>query len=331
MKYLGSTTDSQDLGNTSSVDTQIENKGYTANTGTITGVKTVAGIHSTVNTTSGVVNLNIPTNTSHLSNDSGFLTSSSTLNAAKLNGAIPSTVTATTQTQGNNSTSIATTAFVTNAIKNTNLVNGSATGSLRSIETSVEDSSYTMGTSAFAIGTGTKANTSNQLAIGKYNKNSSDNVFEVGIGTSDTNRANALAIDWNGNVTIADHSSSVGTIIGEIYSDNITVPNDASWTPTRIGSNLNKGTWIIFAEGSISATGTAPHRIGLRIKNMTDDLTMATMYLVRNGLNVSSKIATSTCVKLSSNKSFSSQAFLGTDASQSAQNCNFSLKAIRIV
>ena len=44
------------------------------------------------------------------------LTSGSTLSAAKLSGAIPSAVTATTQTAGDNSTKIATTAFVTSAI-----------------------------------------------------------------------------------------------------------------------------------------------------------------------------------------------------------------------
>ena len=47
-----------------------------------------------------------------------YLTSTSTLNAAKLSGAIPSAVTATTQTAGDNSTKIATTAFVTTAIAN---------------------------------------------------------------------------------------------------------------------------------------------------------------------------------------------------------------------
>lgn len=46
------------------------------------------------------------------------LTATSTLNAAKLSGAIPSTVTATTQTAGDNSTKIATTAFVSSAISN---------------------------------------------------------------------------------------------------------------------------------------------------------------------------------------------------------------------
>lgn len=47
---------------------------------------------------------------------SGNLTSNSTLNAAKLSGAIPSAVTATTQTTGDDSTKIATTAFVNASI-----------------------------------------------------------------------------------------------------------------------------------------------------------------------------------------------------------------------
>jgi len=46
------------------------------------------------------------------------LTSSSTLDATQLSGAIPSSVTATTQTQGDNSTKIATTAYVDTAIDN---------------------------------------------------------------------------------------------------------------------------------------------------------------------------------------------------------------------
>lgn len=50
--------------------------GYTKNTGTITSVKTTAGAHTTINVSSGAVSFNVPTNTSHLTNDSGFLTSS---------------------------------------------------------------------------------------------------------------------------------------------------------------------------------------------------------------------------------------------------------------
>lgn len=50
--------------------------GYTSNTGTITQVTTSAGAHSTVNKSSGAVSFNVPTKTSHLTNDSGFITSS---------------------------------------------------------------------------------------------------------------------------------------------------------------------------------------------------------------------------------------------------------------
>lgn len=45
--------------------------------GTITEVKTTAGTHTAIDVTSGSASFNVPTNTSHLTNDSGFVTSSS--------------------------------------------------------------------------------------------------------------------------------------------------------------------------------------------------------------------------------------------------------------
>ena len=48
--------------------------GYTNNTGTITSVETTAGAHTMINVSSGAANFNIPTKTSHLTNDSGFIT-----------------------------------------------------------------------------------------------------------------------------------------------------------------------------------------------------------------------------------------------------------------
>ena len=54
----------------------------------------------------------------HTHTISGFLTSSSTLDASKLSGAIPSVVTATTQTAGDSSTKLATTEFVGTAVSN---------------------------------------------------------------------------------------------------------------------------------------------------------------------------------------------------------------------
>ena len=49
--------------------------GYTSNTGTITSVQTTAGAHTTINISSGAASFNVPTKTSHLTNDSGFITS----------------------------------------------------------------------------------------------------------------------------------------------------------------------------------------------------------------------------------------------------------------
>ena len=48
--------------------------GYTTNTGTITKVQTTAGAHTTINVSSGAAAFNVPTKTSHLTNDSGFIT-----------------------------------------------------------------------------------------------------------------------------------------------------------------------------------------------------------------------------------------------------------------
>ena len=47
----------------------------TPNVGTITSVKTTAGAHTAIDVSSGAANFNIPTKTSHLTNDSGFITS----------------------------------------------------------------------------------------------------------------------------------------------------------------------------------------------------------------------------------------------------------------
>jgi len=48
----------------------------------------------------------------------------------------------------------------------------------------------------------TEANYDNQTAIGKFNDNQSNNAFEIGNGTSDSARSNAVAVKWDGNVHI---------------------------------------------------------------------------------------------------------------------------------
>jgi hypothetical protein len=81
---------STNLPTSAAVATFVEGKGYTKNTGTITGVS----VNGTSVATSGVANI-------------------TSMPASILSGAIPSAVTATTQSASDNSTKIATTAFVT--------------------------------------------------------------------------------------------------------------------------------------------------------------------------------------------------------------------------
>lgn len=83
--------------------------------GTITSVKTTAGAHTTINVTSGAANFNVPTKTSHLTNDSGFLTSHQTA------------VTSLTTTAGSHSTVSSKTGAVSIAIptKTSHLTNDS--------------------------------------------------------------------------------------------------------------------------------------------------------------------------------------------------------------
>lgn len=98
-----------------------------------------------------------------------------------------------------------------NVILPSNLLNGSATGSLRSIGSQAENSSYTIGTNSLALGVGTLTASQTQIALGKYNVSDSNNTYAViiGNGTANNARSNALTIDWNGNVSIGNNSKTL--------------------------------------------------------------------------------------------------------------------------
>lgn len=78
----------------------------TDNTGTITGVQTTAGAHTTVNVSSGKASFNVPTKTSHLTNDSvigGVKVNGTALSVANdmtVNVTVPTAVSALTNDSG---------------------------------------------------------------------------------------------------------------------------------------------------------------------------------------------------------------------------------------
>jgi hypothetical protein len=69
-----------------------------------------------------------------------------------------------------------------------------------------------MANRAVAIGTGTKANTANGTALGKWNNGMvSDDVLVVGTGTGDSNRVNSMKIKTDGTIVLGN--SSTGKIL----------------------------------------------------------------------------------------------------------------------
>lgn len=66
----------------------------------------------------------------------------------------------------------------------------------------------TVGGFSAAMGANLNAAGDYQLAIGKWNANDSNNVFEIGSGTAENARANVFSVDKNGNVKIAREITS---------------------------------------------------------------------------------------------------------------------------
>lgn len=146
----------------------------------------------------------------------------------------------------------------------TNLINGSATGSVRNIYSSTEDSNYTIGAYAFAEGQDTKATGDHshaggyetiaaccsQTVIGELNEqdpntgNSSERgkyAFIIGNGYEDYEeeeqiRSNALAVDWNGKTYFGTPTNNKIAAVG--VSNNAT-SMDIGWDWTnRDGASL---------------------------------------------------------------------------------------------
>ena len=118
---------------------------------------------------------------------------------------------------------------------------------------------YAQGYASHAGGTGTFAGFGNQTAIGQYNDNQTDSLFEIGNGTSDTNRSNAFRVTKEGDVY------SCGDIVpGKITGiANLIYPVGSIYMSTNATSpaTLFGGTWeriqdrFLLAAGSIYNAG----------------------------------------------------------------------------
>ena len=168
--------------------------GYTTNTGTITGVS----VNSTSVATSGVANI-------------------TSVPASILTGAIPSAVIATTQSQGDNSTKIATTAYVDTAIDNMPdpMVFKGSLGTGGTITTLPVDGSANIGDTYKVITAGTYA--SKSADVGDtficLTKTSSANTWEL-IPSGDEPSGTVTSVTLKATSPIAIDSTSAITTSG---------------------------------------------------------------------------------------------------------------------
>lgn len=81
-----------------------------------------------------------------------------------------------------------------------------------------DSDSIAKGKNSLALGTGLVAENENEIALGKYNKSSGDTVFSFGIGTSESDRKNAVEIKNDGNIYIWSEGKYVclNVIIGRV-------------------------------------------------------------------------------------------------------------------
>jgi len=133
---------------------------------------------------------------------------------------------------------------------------------------------------------GTIASKWAQTAMGKYNAEDSNQVVDpdtyydrgkyaliIGNGRNVNNRSNALTIDWNGNITVAEHSSPIGDIQTAFIEGSKAVSDS---TRTIVQSlQLNKGTWIISGSASFATNAKGRRWLGLiaGTRTTTDDNT----------------------------------------------------------
>ena len=163
--------------------------GYTSNTGTITGVS----VNGTSVATSGVANI-------------------TSMPASILSGAIPSAVTATTQSAGDNSTKIATTAFVKTAIDNLPdpMVFKGSLGTGGTITALPVDGSASIGDTYKVITAGTYA--SKAAKVGDtficLTKTSSANTWElIPSGDEPSGTVTSVKIEATGPIAVNDSSA----------------------------------------------------------------------------------------------------------------------------
>lgn len=145
-------------------------------------------------------------------------------------------------------------------IASLNIKNGSTSGSLRSINSQTENSSYTIGQNAFAVGYNAKASGSNSIALGQTTTASGNWSFASGNSTTASGDYSHAA----GNYTIAGYSNQ--TVIGK-YN------NNKSTTLFEVGngtSDAHANAFEVYSDGRAAVSAGPTNDMDVTTKQYVD-------------------------------------------------------------
>lgn len=107
---------------------------------------------------------------------------------------------------------------------------------------------------AFVVGRSNNADTNYQTVIGKYNANNADNVFEIGYGSSDTDRKNIFEVLKDGRVRVYGAPTEENDVVRKIDLENakpnLNIENGASAGSLQQKDFEYNGESIVFSDGT---------------------------------------------------------------------------------
>lgn len=118
------------------------------------------------------------------------------------------------------------------------------------------------GEASHAQNMGTIANGLAETAIGLFNDPTGGNLLYIGNGTGDSNRSNALTVDWNGNVTC-------GTVNGvDVTNISASIETITDWNTTYDSS---KPVRYLFGNNATNTPASGAQIIGIELNNAANN------------------------------------------------------------
>lgn len=115
-----------------------------------------------------------------------------------------------------------------------------------------------------ASGFSTYADGDYMTAVGKHNTKDSGKAFVVGNGESFTARSDAFSVDWDGNITVQNHTSPIGTYKSTYLSANKALRN--TWA-SIVSITIEPGTWLVGARAQTTGTQSTSTNMYINISS----------------------------------------------------------------